>query len=142
MVTTIFYPARGAVGPDPVADAPADRSDGPYPLVVFADGLGGSPAAYQGLLAEWAAAGYVVVVPRSRRRTSRSRRVGSIPVTLRNQPADVTAVLTGTLEAADRDDGPLAGMVAPDDVGVAGHSLGGITTLGVAAQQLLSGRPG
>ena len=85
LVTTIFYPARGTVGPDPVADAPADRSDGPYPLVVFAHGLGGSPAAYQGLLAEWAAAGYVVAAP-AFPKTNIARRVGSIPVTSRTSP--------------------------------------------------------
>ena len=31
------------------------------------------------------------------------------------------------------DDGPLAGMVEPDEIGIGGHSLGDITTLGVAA---------
>ena len=50
-----------------------------------------------------------------------------------NQPADVTAVINGIVLASDHDDGPLAGSVDPDELGVAGHSLGGITTLGVAA---------
>jgi alpha-beta hydrolase superfamily lysophospholipase len=132
LTTTIFYPAEGTAGADPVADAPADRSGGPYPLIVFSHGLGASPAAYQRLLVEWAAAGYVVAAP-AFPKTNSAAPGGIDPGDFANQPADVTAVITGTVQTSGRDDGPLAGMVEPDDVGVAGHSLGGITTLGVAA---------
>ena len=50
LVTTIWYPARAS-------------GEGPYPLIVFAHGLGASPQEYQQLLTAWAAAGYVVAAP-------------------------------------------------------------------------------
>ena len=52
LVTTIWYPIRGS-----------GSAEGPYPLIVFAHGLGGSPQDYQRLLSVWAAAGYVVAAP-------------------------------------------------------------------------------
>lgn len=50
LVTTIFYPAAGSVPSRPpgVGAAP-DRSSGPYPLIVFAQGLGSDPLQYQKL---------------------------------------------------------------------------------------------
>ncbi|MGZ8765217.1 MAG: alpha/beta hydrolase [Acidimicrobiia bacterium] len=131
LVTTVFYPATGTAGAEPVADAPADRRDGPYPLIVFSHGLGATPAAYQELLMRWAAAGYVVAAP-AFPKTNAQAAGGIDPGDFANQPTDVSAVITGMLDATDGA-GPLAGLVEPDNVGVAGHSLGGITTLGVAA---------
>jgi len=55
LVTTIWYPARSGS---------ANKSGlGPYPLIVFAHGLGGSPQEYRQLLSAWASAGYVVAAP-------------------------------------------------------------------------------
>ena len=132
LATTIFYPARGAAGPRAVVAAPADRGGGPYPLIVFSHGLGASPAGYRSLLVTWAAAGYVVAAP-AFPKTNSAATGGIDPGDFANQPADVSAVISGTLEASAGTAGPLAGMVDPDNIGVAGHSLGGITTLGVAA---------
>ena len=112
--------------------APADRGAGPYPLIVFSHGLGASPASYRGLLVAWAAAGYVVAAP-AFPKTNSAAAGGIDPGDFANQPADVSAVITGILEASAATDGPLAGVVDSDSIGVAGHSLGGITTLGVAA---------
>ncbi len=130
--TTILYPAEGEPAAAPVASAPPDAANGPYPLIVFSHGLGASPAAYQGLLARWAAAGYVVAAP-AFPKTNTAATGGIDPGDFANQPADVSAVITGTLQTAGEGDGPLAGLVQADDIGIAGHSLGGITTLGVAA---------
>ncbi len=130
--TTIFYPAEGTPGAEPVPDAPADHGDGPYPLIVFAHGFGASPQVYAELMEEWARAGYVVAAPRFPN-TNTDAPGGVDAGDFVNQPADVSAVITGVQESAAGDDAILAGLVDPDAVGVAGHSLGGITTLGVAA---------
>ena len=55
LVTTIWYPARSG--------SATTARQGPYPLIVFAHGLGGSPQLYSKLLTAWAAAGYVVAAP-------------------------------------------------------------------------------
>lgn len=129
--TTIFYPARGAVRSEPVADAPAARG-GPFPLVVFAHGFGGSPDYAEALLVEWARAGYVVAAPRFPN-TSDVSNNGPDAGDFVNQPGDVTAVINAVLRMSDGVHEPFAGLVETDAIGVAGHSLGGITTLGVAA---------
>ncbi len=129
--TTIYYPARGAAADDPVQDAPPDRRNGPYPVIVFAHGLGARPAAYSELFEEWARAGFVVAAPRFPG-TSSDATDGIDPGDYVHQPADVSAVITG-VEQVGSGRGPLAGVPDPGAVGVAGHSLGGITTLGVAA---------
>ena len=54
LVTTVWYPARESAG---------GSGNGPYPLIVFAHGLGGSPQEYAQLLRSWAGAGYVVAAP-------------------------------------------------------------------------------
>lgn len=130
--TTVFYPAPGAFGAGPVADAPAATKDGPYPLIVFAHGLGASAQAYEGLLAQWASAGYIVAAP-AFPNTNANAADGIDPGDFANQPADVSAVITAILRASKRAEAPLAGLVQRDGIGIAGHSLGGITALGVAA---------
>ena len=137
LATTIFYPAAGtpetapATDP-PVEDAPAARADGPFPLIVFAHGFGGSPENAQGLLQSWAAAGYVVAAPRFP--LTNSSAVGGVDAgDFANQPGDVSFVITSLLDASKKDVEPLARLVAPHGIGIAGHSLGGITTLGIAA---------
>jgi dienelactone hydrolase len=137
LATTIFYPAAGTPGTAPATDAPVEsapaaREDGPFPLIVFAHGFGGSPDAAAGLLRSWAAAGYVVAAPRFP--LTNSNTVGGVDAgDFQHQPGDVSFVITSMLQASEEGAGPLAGLVAPHGIGVAGHSLGGITTLGIAA---------
>ncbi len=85
----------------PVVNAPADAANGPYPLIVFSHGLGASPSAYQGLLVRWAAAGYVVAAP-AFPKTNTAATGGIDPGDFANQPADVSAVISGTLKTARR----------------------------------------
>jgi len=137
LTTTILYPAVGTPGAAPVTDPPVEdaapaRDDGPFPLVVFGHGFGASPDVYTGLLRSWAAAGYVVAAPRFP--LTNSATVGGVDAgDFQNQPGDVSFVITSMLQASEDDTGPLAGLVDPHGIGVAGHSLGGITTLGIAA---------
>jgi dienelactone hydrolase len=149
--TTVWYPAAGnAKAATPVSGAKADRKNGPFPLIVFAHGLGGSPQFYSALLSRWAAAGFVVAAPLFPL-THANTAGGLVPDDVFNQPADMSYVITSVLEDAAKQTGPLAGLIATKEVGVAGHSEGAITTLGflnsccrdprVKAAEVLSGDP-
>ena len=135
--TRIFYPAVGTPAAAPATDPPVEdaapaRDDGPFPLIVFGHGYGGSPGAYESLLRSWAAAGYVVAAPRFP--LTNGAAAGGIDAgDFQHQPGDMSFVITSMLEASKKDAGPLSGLVSPHGIGVAGHSLGGITTLGIAA---------
>jgi predicted dienelactone hydrolase len=63
LVTTILYPATGAAGGTPTSGAAPDKGAGPFPLIVFAHGLGGTPQDYLALLTDWASEGFVVAAP-------------------------------------------------------------------------------
>lgn len=132
LVTTVLYPALGAPTGAPENHASPDRADGPYPLVVFAHGFGANPAVYSAILDSWASAGYVVAAPRFPL-TSNSAAGGLDLADYVNQPADMSFVITQVLKASAASTGTLAGLVDPSRIGAAGHSLGGVTTLGLVA---------
>ncbi|HEX5740405.1 MAG TPA: chlorophyllase [Pilimelia sp.] len=119
LAVTLWHP-RGAAGA------------APWPVVLFSHGLGGVPADYGPLLRRWAAAGLVVAAP-TYPRTSRGTRLE--PLDVLAQPADATAVLDRVL-ALDRAAGdPLRGRLDTRRVAAAGHSAGGITTIGLFTTQ-------
>jgi dienelactone hydrolase len=125
LVTTIWYPAQRS-------GSAAASGGSRYPLIVFAHGLGGSPQQYQQLLTAWAAAGYVVAAPLfplSNNETPGGPDGGDIG----NQPGDMSFVIDQVLKASAAPSGPLSGLVDPNEIGAAGHSNGGITTLGLVA---------
>ena len=125
LVTTIWYPAQKS-------GSAAASGHSSYPLIVFAHGLGGSPQQYQQLLTAWAAAGYVVAAPLfplSNDGTPGGPDGGDIG----NQPGDMSFVIDQVLKASAAPSGPLSGLVDPSEIGAAGHSNGGITTLGLVA---------
>ena len=128
LVTDIFYPATGQPGPVPHPGAAAERAVGPFPLVVYAHGTGGSKAETTALLASWAAAGYVVAIPEFPLTNSHTPG-GSDISDYTNQPGDVSFIIDQMLRAPPSG---LAGMVDAALVGVSGLSLGGVTAMGVA----------
>jgi alpha-beta hydrolase superfamily lysophospholipase len=130
--TLLMYPAEGDPSEPPVEDARPlrrPRSNG-FPVVVFAHGFNGTPAGYAPFLAELVRRGFVVAAP-------------AFPLTVRggpgglrfgdyeNQPADVSFVLTRLGRVAQRHRFDEA--MDTRHAAVAGHSLGAVTTLGVAA---------
>ncbi len=150
LVTSVYYPAAAATATDAAQPgAPPDQANGPYPLIVFAHGFGATPDTYADLLAHWASAGYVVAAP-TFPLSSGTSPCGAIAGDVVNQPQDMSFVITSVLRQADRDDGPLSGLVDDHHIGAAGHSNGGITIYGlvgntklrdtrVAAAAILSG---
>lgn len=121
--TTVWYPAASSGSKTPPA------AGGPFPVVVFSHGLGGWPEAYQLLVVRWAAAGFVVVAPTY---PLTSRGAGwDTAGDVRNQPGDASFVLTSILRQGDQAGDPLHGVLDADRVAGAGHSLGGMTTIGM-----------
>ncbi|MBL1068044.1 alpha/beta hydrolase [Streptomyces sp. 7-21] len=130
LTTRIFYPAAtGFPGGEPVADAPI--ADGVFPVVEFSHGLGGNPESYAPLIRPLAEAGFIVPAPVFP--TTSTGTEGNIQdVYNGNQSMDVSEVLTQTLALNDAGGDPFAGHIdTAAGVGVAGHSLGGMTTHGL-----------
>jgi len=124
---TLWYPAAGAGGGR--ADQGAPVAEGRFPVVLFSHGLTGRPSDYRPLLERWSAAGFVVVAP-SYPHTSRGALDYQV-LDVVNQPADASHVLTRVLALDARAGDPLRGHLATDRVGAAGHSAGGVTTIGL-----------
>jgi dienelactone hydrolase len=129
LVTTIWYPAAVRPSASATLDAVPDTAHGPYPLIVFAHGLGTVPSDYQSLLSTWAAAGFVVAAPKFPL-TSLGTPGGVDTADVYSQPGDVSFVINVLLLDSAVRSNPLSGMIAANEIGVAGHSEGAITTLG------------
>jgi fermentation-respiration switch protein FrsA (DUF1100 family) len=132
LVTTILYPAIGPTGGAPMQEATPEKASGPYPLIVFAHGLGGTPQGYMNVLSAWASEGFVVAAPLfplSNGNVSGGPDAGDVV----NQPEDMSYVISAVLVDSRLPSGILSGLVNPDEIGAAGHSNGAVTTLGLVA---------
>ncbi|MFF5079955.1 alpha/beta hydrolase family protein [Actinoplanes sp. NPDC000266] len=99
----------------------APKGDGPFPLILFSHGLTANPGSYADLLRSWARAGFVVAAPAYPHTSGESGELNVLDVL--NQPADASYVITEVLaELTNVDTGRVA---------AAGHSAGGITTIGM-----------
>lgn len=107
------------------------RAKGPFPLVVFAHGNAGNPGKLTQMLSAWARAGYVVVAP-AFPLTNDLTEASSVIIDYVNQPADVSFVIDRVLRQNRRKGSPLSHRINAHHIGLAGHSLGGATTYGVA----------
>lgn len=128
IVTSILYPAAG----DPQGDNGQNAPPAPgrrFPLVVLSHGLGGNEEYLTPLAEQWVSAGYVVALPHFPL-TYAGTPGGIDGADVQNQPGDVSFVIDAMLKANDSGTAPLAALVDPAKIGAAGHSNGGITTLG------------
>jgi predicted dienelactone hydrolase len=121
-------------------------SGGPFPIIIFSHGLGGSRDDYQYLGRYWASHGYISIhiqhlgsdsaVWENSPLTnlmSNMRKAAANLDNASNRPADVTFVID-QLEKLNREDARLKNKLDPSRVGMAGHSFGAFTTLAVAGQ--------
>ena len=111
--TTLWYPTGG----------------GPYPLVLFSHGLTSEPSAYASILTAWARAGFVVAAPAYPHTSYRVRDFQAADVV--NQPDDASYVISQVLNRGATAGDPFGGKVDPARIAAAGHSAGGITTIGL-----------
>jgi dienelactone hydrolase len=132
LVTTILYPATGPAGGATRTGATPDKGAGPFPLIVFGHGLGGTPQGYINLLTAWAARGFVVAAPLfplSNADVPGGPDAGDVV----NQPKDMSYVISTVLDDSAQPGSTLSGLVNPKEIGAAGHSNGAVTTLGLVA---------
>ena len=126
-------PASPSRGLPTVILAPAPgQAVGPHPLIVFAHGSGGRASPDHPLLRAWAAAGYVVAAPTfpfGGGRAGEGESANDYP----NQPADMSFVIGEMLRLNGDPASPIRGILDPSRIGAVGHSLGGMTTLALAA---------
>lgn len=113
-----------------VTDIFVPDGDGPFPLIVWSHGFNSGPDRFSEMLTTWARAGYVVAAPWFPLSSGRRGRVNAIATDYVNQPGDVSFLIDEVLRAGNTS-GTLAGKVDATRIGVAGTSLGGLTTLGV-----------
>ena len=133
LVTTILYPATGPKQvANPRTGRQPEKAAGPYPLIVFAHGLGGTPQGYMNVLAAWASQGFVVAAPLfplSNGNVPGGPDAGDVV----NQPKDMSYVISAVLADSLSPSGALSGLVDSKEIGAAGHSNGAVTTLGLVA---------
>jgi dienelactone hydrolase len=131
LVTYVRYPAVGpAATITDAPNAPPDRRDGPFPLVVFGHGFAVTPDRYKRLLQSWAHAGYVVAAPVFPLENANAPG-GPDESDLINQPADMSFVISRVLALNEQAADPFSGLVNAAHVAVSGQSDGGDTALAV-----------
>lgn len=105
---------------------------GSFPLLIFSHGLGSSPQAYESLIEEVAATGFVVVAPLFPL-TGQNAPAVADPADTQNQPGDISFLIDVVTAAVAASEAPFDGRTDTGNIGTFGHSNGGITTLGVIA---------
>jgi predicted dienelactone hydrolase len=131
----IYYPVQGA---------------GPFPVILFSHGLGGSREGYEYLGRQWASHGYVsvhlqhlgsdrAVWENSWSKLLALRQAAHNLQNSLNRPLDVSFALD-QMDKLNQSKSPFQGRLDLSRVGAAGHSFGAYTTMAVAGQ--VFGRPG
>ncbi|KAH8655445.1 Alpha/Beta hydrolase protein [Xylariales sp. PMI_506] len=169
LTLSYWYPASPAAGAAPyvsaggilgkaVKDAPVDTSGGPYPLIVFASGLGAWEDAYYFYVQNLASHGYFVVSAKHLDATNANITSNVIDLALAAvdaaagdtndavleeytewfrdtqfaltyRPQEIEFGLNQTIyQATVNQSSPFYGVVDTDNIGMSGHSLGGFYT--------------
>lgn len=109
----------------------APEGAGPFPIVLFSHGLGALPESFRPLFEGWVRDGFVVIGPTY---PHTNGRVSTDPRDLVNQPADASFVLDSVIDLASDRNGPLSGRLDPERIAAVGHSMGGMTTIGLVSE--------
>jgi predicted dienelactone hydrolase len=118
---------------------------GPYPVIVFSHGAGGSQSCCEALTRHWATYGYVTLQPTHDDSTVQRRNAGEEdinflkavrdalkkPALWQSRPRDISFVLD-SLAALQKRLPALAGKIDAEHIGVGGHSMGAFTADAIA----------
>ncbi len=118
---------------------------GPYPVIVFSHGAGGSQSCCDGLTRHWATYGYVTLQPTHEDSTVQRRNAGEEdinflvavrdalkkPALWKSRPQDISFVLDSLSVLQKRIPG-LSGKMDAERIGVGGHSMGAFTADAIA----------
>jgi predicted dienelactone hydrolase len=128
---------------------------GPYPVIVFSHGAGGSQSCCEALTRHWATYGYVTLQPTHDDSTVQRRNAGEEdinflvavrdalkkPALWQSRPQDVSFVLD-SLPVLQKRVPALAGKMDAAHIGVGGHSMGAFTADAIAGALVdLPGHP-
>lgn len=131
-ITGDYYPSPRALVADPTTLA----TDGPFPLTVYSHGSGGLRFIDSDFTEMLASHGYVVAAADHTGNTAVElvfNQEVEIDRVLLDRPLDVRAVIDAMLDPANPDTAPFAAAINPEQIAVAGHSLGGTTAFEVIA---------
>ena len=128
MLVEVWYPAGFAAGEPEERDAALDASGAPYPLIVFAHGLGGGRRQSVSYTQHLASHGYIVVAP-DFPLSNLGAPGGARLAAVLNQPGDVSFLIDSFLAFGVQEGHLLENAIAEEEIGVTGHSLGALTTL-------------
>jgi predicted dienelactone hydrolase len=128
----------------PVKIYQPEKGDGPFPVLIFSHGLGGSCEGYEYLGRHWASHGYVCVHLQHKGSDADVwKGAKDIMKALKDAAADPANSVNRTLDVAfaldeltrlTQEDVRLRGRLDLNKVGMAGHSFGAWTTLAVIGQ--------
>lgn len=122
---------------------------GPFPVIVFSHGAGGSQACCDSLTRHWASHGYVTLQPTHQDSVSQRRGAGETdprllaavkealnnPALWQSRAEDISFVLD-SLPVLPNHVPALAGKLDPDRIGVGGHSMGAFTADALAGARI------
>ncbi len=121
ITTYIYYPAAsGTVGQSPVTNAPV--APGVFPIALFMHGFSSSPQNSLFVIRRLAEAGFIVPGPYFPNLNINDIGNGELP-------RDISQVITNTI--ALNNTAPFTGQINTVQVGVSGHSMGGMTIDGL-----------
>ncbi len=128
--TEVYYPAVGGTPGAVTRGAPLDSAAGPFPLLVFAHGLGGSRANFASVLAHFASRGWIAVAPDFPLTNTVTLLTGTTSLAdLANQPGDVSFEIDTFTGRGSSAGGEFVAAVDGRRVALFGHSYGGATAL-------------